>query len=250
MRILGPLAGLAIATALTGCGSPKARTITGQLSTSYNPAHAVVVAQSSDHRVWVSPVASNGRFTLTLPPNVDYRMTLAHTTTKAGVYNPVARIYWPTASGATRWAHVGSGAAVELGSVFKRGAKAAAVSGSASDAECKEDDGARTQLATTMGDADAGNRAGETDNYFADPSGNRHDQEVNEDDQTKAEGDGEDHSCDGGVTGGGGEGGSGGGGEGGSGGGGEGGGGGGGGSGTGGGTGGGGGTGTGGGPIF
>jgi hypothetical protein len=233
---------LSLAAALIGCGSPETRTITGQISTNtYSVSHAVVVAQSSDHRVWVAPVAASGRFTLTLPPNVEYRITLANTTAKAGVYSAVARINWPTTSGAQRWAHIGAGDTLNLGPVFKRGTKAPTGTmgvscdgcGKGSDGgsadgggECKEDDGAKTESSGKEDDCDCGNKTDDHDKCDKDDDGDKHDSECDKDDKDKGDhddgdkGDDEhdDHcgcSTDGGTSGGGGAGGGGGGGAGG-----------------------------------
>ncbi|MDB4970116.1 MAG: hypothetical protein JWN44_5805, partial [Myxococcales bacterium] len=204
------LAVLSLATAVIGCGSPETRSISGQIATnSYSVNHAVVVAQSSDHRVWVAPVAANGRFTLTVPPNVEYRITLANTTAKPGVYSAVARINWPTTSGAQRWAHIGAAAVLNLGPIYKRGTKAGAVSGaSTSGGECKEDDGAKTESTGKEDDCDCGNKTDDHDKCDKDDDGDRHDHECDKDDQDKGDhgdgdhGDDDGHECDGGAGGG------------------------------------------------
>src|SRR6266404_4030578 len=61
----------------TGCSSSSTRAVSGQLRVDTSTMnHPVVIAQSSDHRVFVAGVTASGRFTLQLPAGVAYRMTL------------------------------------------------------------------------------------------------------------------------------------------------------------------------------
>src|SRR3954471_3142590 len=110
-------------TALAHCSSPGGgagtRVVTGELKTTYAVKSPVVIAESSDHRVFVTHLNSDGSFRLELPTNVSYRLTLA-TATKGSTYQTVARINWPLQSGAARWAKVGDGTPLSLGGVVKR----------------------------------------------------------------------------------------------------------------------------------
>src|SRR5437773_8625142 len=92
---------------LVGCsGSVGTREVTGRLASgTYGLDNPVVVAESSNHRVFVASVSKNGSFRLTLPPGQAYRMTLANST-RSGTYQAVARVSWPLASGSSRWAQL------------------------------------------------------------------------------------------------------------------------------------------------
>jgi hypothetical protein len=79
----------------------------------------VMIAESSDLRVFVAPISKSGTFRLALPAGVSYRITLANTV-RAGVYTAVGKVHWPLQSGARRWATVGAGDALDLGVVYKR----------------------------------------------------------------------------------------------------------------------------------
>ncbi len=213
-----------------GCGAqPATRAVTGQLRVDTSTMnHPVVIAQSSDHRVFVADVTAGGRFTLQLPPEVSYRVTLASTTRTAGVYSAAARINWPLASGASRWATLGGGAALDLGAVHQRGSSshggAPATSGGDSGG-CREDDGAGCQSHGSDIDCDCDHQMGAGDACDKDDDSGEHEQQCNDDDHHKCAGDGGEsgddgegghggsHACDGGTaTGGGGSGGGGGGG--------------------------------------
>ena len=85
-----------VLVAAVGCSSPATRAVSGQLRVDTSAMnHPVVIAQSSDHRVFVAGVSAAGRFTLQLPPNAAYRMTLS-STMRTGVYSAAARINWPS----------------------------------------------------------------------------------------------------------------------------------------------------------
>ncbi len=234
---------LAIVGALAGCGSSTpTRTITGQLTAgSYSTNGAVVVAESSDARVFVAPLTQSGRFTLTLPSEVDYRLPLARGTATSGVYSAMARINWPLASGPARWAHVGAGDTLDLGHVYRRGTQPAATSGGRvgilcdacggrdggvgddDHGECHEDDGAKCKSGGHEDDCDCDHKAGDDDHCDQDDDSGDHDKACDDhddgdddhgsdDDHGDDDGDhGGSHSCDGGASGGGGSGGSGGG---------------------------------------
>ncbi|MGZ3430185.1 MAG: hypothetical protein ACXVCV_26225 [Polyangia bacterium] len=204
-----------------GCNAaPATRAVTGQLRVDTSTMnHPVVLAQSSDHRVFVADVTASGRFTLQLPANVSYRLTLASSTKTAGIYSAAARINWPLASGAARWATLGNGAAIELGAVFKRGTKSSSTSsssGGSGDGEhgdCHEDDQAGCQSHDSDVDCDCDHKMGAGDQCDQDDDGDTHEHECDDDDHHKCSGDGGDHegdhegpggghACDGGGSGG------------------------------------------------
>jgi hypothetical protein len=128
-RFLIFLSSLGLCNCLGNFGGTPAgmRDVTGQLrgdALAIPLDNPVVVAESSDHRVFVTHVMSDGSFRLQLPTNVSYRLTLANSTpvsSARGGYLAVANINWPLASGASRWATLRDGAPLILGGVWKRG---------------------------------------------------------------------------------------------------------------------------------
>lgn len=90
-----------------GCSasSTPTRTVTGQLTSS----RGSIVAQSAEHQTFDGSVAASGRFTLQLPTGASYQLLVGS-----------AHVNWPTAAGSSRWAKLGAGAPLELGSLYKR----------------------------------------------------------------------------------------------------------------------------------
>jgi hypothetical protein len=213
-----------------GCSAPppgSTRVVTGQLRVSTaGMSGPVVVAESSAHRVFVAKVTAKGRFALTLPPDSDYRLTLASSSSHAGHYSAVARINWPLADGAARWAHLGGGDTLDLGNVYKRGTRPSgslgvqcdgcgdASSGDDGDdkASCKEDDGASTAAHDSDYDCDCDHAATDDDHCDHDDDADDHEHECSADDDDQGgdhdPGDHDDddghehdgHACDGGTT--------------------------------------------------
>jgi hypothetical protein len=96
---------------------PPTRTVSGQLRAgAFALDNAVVIAQSSDQRMFVRHVDARGQFQLALPPNASYRLTLANTT-RSGAYHALTRIQWPTPSGPAVWAKLSMGGTLFLGTV-------------------------------------------------------------------------------------------------------------------------------------
>src|SRR5262249_28004725 len=146
---------------------------------------------------FIANVNAAGRFTLQLPPNVSYRMTLASTTKTSGIYSAVARINWPLASGAARWATLGKGGAINLGAVFEHGTKCTSCSGTQGDDQgddddqgCDEDDHAGCQSHSGDMDCDCSNEMGDDDHCDQDDDGDEHEHECDDDDHHKCGGDG------------------------------------------------------------
>jgi hypothetical protein len=203
---------LALVAALAGCsGQPATRAVSGQLRVDTSAMQQpVVIAQSSDHRVFVASVTTSGRFTLQLPAGVGYRMTLASSTNASGVYSAAARINWPLPSGAARWAVVGDGAAIDLGQVYQRGTRPSGL-GTACDScggsdgdhqgadggdhgdgdhgDCHEDDHACGAEHTDVDD-DCDHKVGTTDKCDKDDNADEHDKDADNDDHDKCNGDG------------------------------------------------------------
>ena len=207
---------LVLVAALGGCSSPAAtRAVSGQLRVDTSTMnHPVVIAQSSDHRLFVAGVTASGRFTLQLPANVSYRLTLSSATATPGVYSAVARINWPLASGASRWAALGGGGALDLGAVYQRGTRPAGLGtnddddhgddhadGGAHDGDddhgdCHEDDHACDAHGGDVDD-DCDHRMSAGDHCDKDDDADAHDKDADDDDHDKC-------NADGGATGGGG----------------------------------------------
>jgi hypothetical protein len=189
---------------VAGCSSqPSTRAVTGQLRVDTSAMnHPVVIAQSSDHHVFVANVTASGRFTLQLPAGVAYRMTLASSTSRSGVYSSAARINWPLASGAARWAVVGDGATINLGAVYQRGSKPTGLGtscdscgGDDSDhgdddhGGCHEDENACKDEHTDVDD-DCDHKVGSADHCDQDDDADEHDQDADDDDLDKCATDG------------------------------------------------------------
>jgi hypothetical protein len=237
MRTIRTALHLALATAFATClgCSPQSptRTVTGQLRTAGmqldNP---VVIAEASDHRVFVTHLSARGTFKLELPHGVEYRLTLANST-RSGAYVTVARINWPLASGPARWAHVGAGAPLDLGAVFQRGTSPIPINTDLStrtggggdgdhdgddgdkdgddgdkdgddgdkdddgddDDDCEQDDDADVETSDDEKDCDCGNTISTGDNCGKDDDADEHEKACDDDD--------DDHACDGGCAGGG-----------------------------------------------
>jgi hypothetical protein len=206
---------VALALVAFGCSSsPPTRTVTGQLSAgSYTLDNPVVLAEAADARVFVSHVSGSGHFTLSLPTDQAYRLTLANSTLHTGVYLAVARINWPLASGGARWAKVGGGAALDLGTVTRRGygSRGGSVEKSGSggkddDDETKEDDHAKCNY-DHEDDCDCDHQHHDDDHCDKDDDGDEHDHDCDKnhgchDGDTGDDHEGEHeggHACDGGT---------------------------------------------------
>ena len=215
-----------------GCSAPPSgatRLVTGRLRVSTaGMSKPVVVAESSDRRVFVANVTAGGRFALTLPPDGNYRLTLASSLSRAGRYSAVARINWPLADGAARWAHLGGGGALDLGNVHRRGTRPSGTVGAQCDgcgdtanggdggmsdgATCKEDDGASTTTHDSDYDCDCDHAAADGDHCDRDDDADDHEQACDDGDDDKSgdydhdddddgdEHDHDGHACDGGTT--------------------------------------------------
>jgi hypothetical protein len=171
---------LALAGAMTGCNSaPNAtRSVIGQIVVDTAAMSKPVVVATGDHRVFVAEVARSGRFTLKLPTNVSYRVTLASTAAEAR-YNAVARINWPESRGPALALKLLAGDTLDLGHVYRRGTKPSGFSSLGGDA-IESYEVQRAHLETHANDYDL-----DADRVM----------------------DGAEHGCDGGFTGGGGSGG-------------------------------------------
>ncbi|MGZ3406510.1 MAG: hypothetical protein ACXVAN_08725 [Polyangia bacterium] len=183
-----------------GCSSQApTRAVSGQLRVDTSAMHQpVVIAQSSDHRVFVANVTASGRFTLQLPAGAGYRMTLASSASANGVYSAAARINWPLASGPARWAVVGDGAAIDLGAVYKRGTRPTGLGtscdscgGSGGDDHgdddhggCHEDEHACNGEQTDVDD-DCDHKVGTADHCDQDDQADEHDQDADDDDHAR-----------------------------------------------------------------
>jgi hypothetical protein len=194
----------------TGCSSSSTRAVSGQLRVDTSTMnHPVVIAQSSDHRVFVASVTASGRFTLQLPAGVAYRMTLASSTSRSDVFNAAARINWPLQSGASRWAVVGGGAAINLGAIYQRGTRPTGL-GTACDScgggdddhadggdhaddgdhgDCHEDEHACKDEHTDVDD-DCDHAVGSGDHCDHDDDAGEHDHDADNDDLDKCSPDG------------------------------------------------------------
>jgi hypothetical protein len=175
---------------MVGCSSPSApsgapRAVTGILSAqSYALDNPVVMAESSDTRVFISPLTADGRFTLMLPTNVAYRITLANSRATPGVFSAVAHINWPLESGAARWAVLGAGDRLDLGTVYRRSAgpgSGAQISsyggdgdGGSDDGSCKEEDDAKCSH-DHEDDCDCDHKYSDDDHCDKDDDGDQHD---------------------------------------------------------------------------
>jgi len=201
---------LCAASLLLGCsqtmdGTPAGtRAVTGQLvATGYALDNPVVVAEAADHRVFVTHLSANGFFLLALPPNVQYRLTLANST-RSGAYSAVAHINWPLASGAARWATLGEGETLQLGHVYRRGTQTTQKAGwcsgcgDASDDpdggagggggykhDCKQDDNAKTTTTGTEGDCDCDHKHQTSDHCDGDANGPEHDKDCDDHEKGK-----------------------------------------------------------------
>lgn len=224
MRIRLIALALLIGAGCSGQPAGSTRVVTGQLRVSTaGLTRPVVVAESSQHRVFVANVTASGRFALTLPPGAAYRLTLA-STARASHYDAVARINWPLASGAARWARLGDGDTLDLGNVYKRGThpRSGAIGAQCSgcddasddhgddDATCKEDDGASTTSHDGDYDCDCDHATTDDDHCDEDDDADVHEQECEDgdhhdgdhDDGDHDDGDHDDddgHACDGGA---------------------------------------------------
>lgn len=204
---------LAVA-ALSGCKpSESTRTVTGQLtSRSYALDNPVVMAESSDSRVFVTHLSPSGHFSLQLPVNKAYRLTLANSTSDTSSFVALARINWPHDSGSGRWAVLGDGDALDLGNVARRGerssskghggycAKDADGGCGGDDDSCHEDDGAKCDHGHED-DCDCDHKYGDGDHCDPDPQAGEHEGKCNKDHGYHGGDDGGGHhhgQCDGG----------------------------------------------------
>jgi hypothetical protein len=178
------------ALAIVGCSSTPSsspsntRAVTGTLSAqSYGLDNPVVLAESSDQRVFVASLTADGHFQLNLPPNVAYRLTLANSTATPDVYAAVARINWPLETGPARWAVLGDGATLDLGTVYRRatGPDGRHISsygdggdGGSDGGSCKEDDGAKCSH-DHDDDCDCDHKYSDDDHCEHDDHGEQHD---------------------------------------------------------------------------
>ena len=196
MRTTSWVLALGCMVSLGGCGAPPStRAVSGELRVDTSTMnHPVVLAESSDHRVFVAEVTASGHFTLQLPPSVSYRLTLATATRSDGIFSAVARINWPLESGAARWATLNAGAALDLGLVFKRGSKsvghASSSSGGDSAGACHEDDHAGCQSHDSDFDCDCDHHYSSDDHCDGDGDAAEHDHDCDDDDHHKCNGDG------------------------------------------------------------
>jgi hypothetical protein len=171
-----------------GCSSSSSpsgstRAVIGTVSAqSYRLDNPVVLAESSDARVFVATVAGDGSFALALPAGVAYRLTLANSTATTNAYAAVARINWPLVDGPARWAVLGAGDTLNLGSVYRRGSTPAgqhisSYSGGNSDGgagSCKEDDDAKCGH-EHEDDCDSDHQHADSDHCDKDDDSDKHD---------------------------------------------------------------------------
>lgn len=105
-----------------GCGSSATpRSISGALTLiDYQLDHAVVIAQSTRRQIFIAPVSAAGHFRLAVPAGATYRLLLANTTSP-GAYRTISRINWATPGASVRWAKLGAGSAIALGTLHRVG---------------------------------------------------------------------------------------------------------------------------------
>jgi hypothetical protein len=178
---------LAAALSLIGCsGGAGTRDVTGRLTTQAYPLdNPVIVAESSDHRVWIAHLSQSGAFKLTIPTGVSYRLTLANST-RSGTYQALARVNWPLSTGPARWAQLGAGDTLALGHVAPRAQTAAGGLGIQCGCGGGDDD-----------DGDHHHHDGDVDGGADDDQGG----DCHEDDNAKCHDDGEDDDdCDGKIS--------------------------------------------------
>jgi hypothetical protein len=175
---------------LAACSSSgPGRAVSGQLQKgAYKVDNPVVIAQSSDHRTFITHVQANGQFKLNLPSGPSYRLLLANTT--ASGYSAISRIMWPNKS---HWVQLAAGATVKLGTLHPAGAPAlqnATVQnpqGENDDDQGEdedEDDGAAVCNAAGMGDSD------DDDNDQGEQEGMNQDDNENDDEMNANQGPG------------------------------------------------------------
>jgi hypothetical protein len=175
------------ALVIVGCSSTPSsspsstRAVTGTLSArSYALDNPVVLAESSDNRLFVATLTADGHFQLNLPPNVAYRLTLANSTATPGVYAAVARVNWPLETGPGRWAVLGDGATLDLGTVYRRasGPDGRRISsddgGGGGGGSCKEQDDAKCSH-DHEDDCDCDHKYSDDDHCDKDDHGDEHD---------------------------------------------------------------------------
>jgi hypothetical protein len=101
-------------------GQRQLSVISGALApNAYLLNNPVVLAQSNDGKVFVTPVTRSLTFQLSVPSGATYRLLLANNTLD-GKYRAISRINWATSTGPVRWAHLSSGS-VHVGTVHPRG---------------------------------------------------------------------------------------------------------------------------------
>jgi len=194
---------LACSMALAGCvgsfsgtdsSSSAERVVTGKIdASSYNLDNPVVVAESSDHRVWITHVLRDGSFRLQLPTNVAYRLTLANST-RSGAFVSVARVNWPLQRGASRWAVLRAGATLDFTTIHPRGStqfglQCSGCGGSGgydSDkgGDCHEDDKAHCDKSSKENDCDSDHKY-KDDDCDKDDDADKHDHDCDDDDKKK-----------------------------------------------------------------
>lgn len=203
---------LALSFALVGCvgsfdgSSSTERVVTGKIVTStYQLNNPVVVAESSDHHVYVTHLMKDGSFRLQIPTGVAYRITLANSTRSSTGYTSVARMNWPLESGPARWAKIGSGDTLDLGHVYQRGTtqfgiQCSGCSGGGYDSDkgsdCHQDDHSYCNKGSSENDCDSDHKYDSNDACDKDDDSDKDEHDCNNDDKNKSAGDVDDGGYD------------------------------------------------------
>jgi hypothetical protein len=188
----------AAALALVACSATPTRTVSGQLTlAAFHVDNPVVVAESSDRRVFIATVSAQGAFSLQLPANAAYRVTLAETTVRPGIYDAVARIDWPLATGAVRWAKLSPGAPLDLGTITLRGSTTAAQAPTRGlTVQCESCGGASGSADDDQGDKDKGAKDKDKADKDKDHGKAKHHGDSKEDDKAGVEESKHEKDCD------------------------------------------------------
>jgi len=118
-----------LAVAAFGCSSGS-RTVSGTLDlTQMRPSNAQVIAISSTGRVFRTPVAATGAFSISLPTQTNYTIRFANATNVASRYDVFATLAPRRAGATTHWFTLTSGAAIQLGLVARVGTGVKAAGG-------------------------------------------------------------------------------------------------------------------------
>jgi hypothetical protein len=183
-----------------GTDSTNPRIVSGKLVTAgYQLDNPVVIAESGDHRVFVTHLQPDGSFQLQLPSNVAYRLTVANSTRSSTGFASVARINWPLSTGASRWAKLGGGAPLDLGHVFTRGSTQYAIQCSgcsggsggymaSQGSDCHEDDHDYCSKSSSEDDCDSDHKYKDDDHCDKDDDADQHDKDCDQDDHDKGAG--------------------------------------------------------------